>query len=115
MATFPIAKNPTISTFSEETESVVLRTSMEGVTKQALRYSKQYRRLNLMYILTDAELTTFETFFTTTITRGVDSFDWTDPLRSDAVRDATIVNGEVATIQEAPNVNKVSFVLEYLI
>ena len=61
MATFPIAKNPNINGYSEETTTTVLRTEMEGVTKQSLRYSKQYINRSMTYRFTDAELSTFRT------------------------------------------------------
>ena len=111
MATFPLTQSPTLASYSESTQSSIIRSQTEGIIKQAVRYSSNYITYDVTYMLSDTELDTWRTFFTDTISRGATSFDWVEPSTGDTV-DARIINGEWGLSINAPNVNVIKFTLE---
>ena len=71
----------------------VLRTEFEsGDIKQTRRASKQRMAQKIVFIYTNAEYTTWKTWFRDTALMGALKFDFTDP-QNDTLRDYRILNG----------------------
>ena len=80
----------------DPSDSAVRRTQMEdGMVQQTQTASKALVRRPLQYLLvTKADKNAFVDFVETTLHRGADWFDWTDP-HDAQVKLARIVNGKV--------------------
>jgi len=58
----------------------VLRSEMEtGPAKQRARFTAAVRQYVSSIIVTQAQLSTFDTFYETTLGQGADAFTWQDP------------------------------------
>jgi hypothetical protein len=76
---FPSGARLLVSGFVEEYGSVLERTDMEsGAIKRAQVKSLQLVRRTVTYRCTGAVREDFETWYTTEINRGVNSFSWVD-------------------------------------
>lgn len=83
------------SSYKVNRNTAVQRTSMEdGFAKQTKRFSRVLVTRSVKYQMTKAEYATFLTWFNTTVNRGSDWFDWTDP-NTNTVKTARIVNGQL--------------------
>lgn len=81
MASWPGTLPQTIlATATRTRQSGRVRSSMDsGPAKQRQRLTAVTKNYDAQIILTGAQLTTFNTFYETTIGNGTDSFTWTDP------------------------------------
>lgn len=96
MATFPAAPVLLFEGFTQKPPSAVRRTEMDDLfVKQLKRASTVLVKRPVKYLVNSkSDLDAFLTWFNTTINRGADWFDWTDPYDS-AVKSARIVNGDI--------------------
>lgn len=89
MATWPggLLQSPMREGFSQSFEDNLLRTNMDaGVAKQRLRTTSGPKTVRCKVFLNDAtDLSTFTTFFNTTINYGADEFEWTDHVEGGTV------------------------------
>lgn len=68
-------------TLTRKRQSGKVRSDMDtGPAKQRARFSATVRQYDAELILTGAQLTTFATFYDTTIGQGAESFTWIDPV-----------------------------------
>jgi hypothetical protein len=75
-----IPQSPLVSGFSETFPNVVVRTSMDqGPAKVRRRFTAAERPFKCSMILTAAQATSFDTFFTTTMEGGALTFTWVHP------------------------------------
>lgn len=80
---WPLSREILQSGFGQQADDAVLRTRMEaGVDKLRSRYTTPIVKSNVSMLITLAERNTLETFYNTTLQRGVLSFDYTDPIDS---------------------------------
>lgn len=81
MASWPGTLPQTIlATATRTRQSGRVRSTMDsGPAKQRQRFTAVTKNYDAQIILTGAQLTTFNTFYETTIGNGTDSFTWTDP------------------------------------
>ena len=78
MANFPSLPNPLVEGYGGTQDRAFIRTEMEaGSTRQRQRYSAANTQLNATWFFSGTEMTTFKTFFDTTINRGTDGFTCT--------------------------------------
>ena len=81
MASWPGTLPQTVLATAVRTrQSGRVRSSMDsGPAKQRQRFSATTKNYDAEIIVTGAQLTTFNTFYETTLGNGTDSFTWTDP------------------------------------
>lgn len=82
MAVWPasLPQKPLADGFSEQSAPNVVRTENDaGPTNARRRYTVPVKRLSVRFLMTSAQVATFETFHETTLASGVLPFDWTDP------------------------------------
>jgi len=113
MATFPLNDNPTIENYTEAIQSAVIRSTTEGIIKQAVRYAVNYTNFSVVYLISSDELTTWRAWFEDDISRGADSFDWVHPTTGDTV-DARIINGVWSLAVYSADVYELTMELEVL-
>ncbi len=111
MADFPFLQAPQIANYKETTIPTIIRSETEGIVKQAVRYAANYIDYDVTYLLSDSELTTWRTFFTSEISRGAISFNWVNPSTGETV-DARLIGGSWELNILADDVNSVKFTLE---
>jgi len=101
MAAFPSYMILLRDGFSIKRNSAVQRTEMEdGFAKQRKRWSRVLVSRSVSYgTRTKADYESFITWFNSTINRGADWFDWTDPVTA-TVKQARIKGGVIE--DEAP-------------
>lgn len=99
MAAFPSTQKFGWRDMGFDPEAAVERGAMErGIPKQRRISSDVRVELDLtLYFDTSAEITTFETFFFTTINAGQDFFDFTLPLYGGVVQ-ARVVGGKLGPL-----------------
>lgn len=88
MAAWPasLPQSPLLDGFRELREANVLRTSVDvGPAKVRPRYTTDLSVFAMGFVLTDAQLATFDTFYTETIFYGAEAFDWTHPRTGSAI------------------------------
>lgn len=86
MASWPSLPAPLINTFRESTPDNILRTQMDkGVAKVRRRTTANARNIQFTLLLTEAQVSTLETFYITTLTSGADEFTYTHPRTGDSV------------------------------
>lgn len=97
MAAFPAAPVLLYDGFEEQPPPAVRRTEMEDLFgKQLKTASKVLVKRPVQYLIkSKADKDAFVVFFNTTINRGADWFDWTDPYDA-AVKTARIVGGRIS-------------------
>ncbi len=81
MATWPasLPQAPLLRGYSEQGQGNTIRTQMDvGPPKRRRRYTAELVQYQMMVLLTEAQLATFETFYTSTLSHGADAFDWVD-------------------------------------
>lgn len=82
MATWPtsLPQEPKLRGYTETRESNVLRSPTEqGPAKTRKLYTADIPVFSIVLVMTDAQLTTFDTFFESTIDYGATSFTWVHP------------------------------------
>ena len=116
MAAFPSYAKILYSGFAVKRRSAVKRTEFEdGFAKQAKRWSRVLVERTVSYgFSSKADYESFITWFNTTINRGADWFDWTDPVTS-TIKTARIKGGDLE--EEVPESTllthwKIRFTLE---
>ena len=94
MATWPSYARILRDGYAENPESALLRTDMEsGPAKQVMIKSKVLVQRPITVLISSAsDYSSWLTWFQTTIHRGADWFDWTDP-RTASIKSARIVGG----------------------
>lgn len=81
-----LPQSPLVEGYSGEEQSAVLRTEMDaGEAKSRRRFSATPDKLNCSFSLTEAQFTTFKTFFNGSLLRGSLPFDWLHPESGAAV------------------------------
>lgn len=101
--------------FSELPQNVTLETEMDvGPAKIRRRFTKATRKFQCQLFMTSAQVTTFETFWETTLIGGSVTFDWVHP-RTRAAATCRFRNPryQISTTGGG-GTNIVSFVLEVL-
>lgn len=116
MATFPTSPFLLKDGFSVKRRPAVQRSEFEdGFAKQRKRWHRVLVERPVVYgFRSKADYTSFITWFNSTINRGADWFDWTDPV-SNTVKTARIKGGDLESeTPEDPMLEKwaVKFVLE---
>ncbi|MBU1567721.1 MAG: hypothetical protein KJ630_19115 [Proteobacteria bacterium] len=82
MATWPatLPQVPLVNGYSEKPANNSIRSKMDvGPAKSRRRISAGVREHKASYLLTSAQLTTFETFYETTLLSGSEKFTWIHP------------------------------------
>lgn len=81
MATFPASlPNPLINGRKEAPPNLIIRTEMDqGPAKVRKRFTAGVRPLSVSFVLTEAQVSTLDTFFVTTTNGGADAFTMEDP------------------------------------
>lgn len=94
MATWPTYAYLAFDDFAEQPQTVTLRSEMEsGPPKQARILSRaMVTRPATVILKSNADYLAFRTWFRDAINRGVDWFDWIDPVDGQ-MKQARIVNG----------------------
>lgn len=114
-ATFPAYATLLREGYMHDRASAVGRSPMEdGMVKQMKKQSAVLMGRPVTYgFKTKADYLSFITFHTTTINRGNDWFNWTDPVDA-VVKLARIVNGKIKEEPDDPMLTywKVSFNIE---
>lgn len=71
---------------TDQRQDARVRTEMDaGLPKMRRRFTAALRTVTTRLVLTGTQRQTFDTFYITTLSEGVDPFDWEDP-----VTDATV-------------------------
>ena len=89
MSTWPatLPQKPQAQGFSEETPALTVRTEMDaGAAKVRRRFTAGVRNLNMTFELDNAQVATFDTFYTDTIKSGALPFDFPDPRTGNTVK-----------------------------
>lgn len=79
MATWPtsLPQRPLADSYSEAAEPSTIRTAMEiGPAKMRRRYTSEIKLFTMEFLMSTAQVATFETFFVTTLAAGSLTFDW---------------------------------------
>ncbi len=77
--TFP-AINPLMQSYQEMVPDTALRSAMDqGPAKVRQRTTAGVRNITAVYLLTNAQISTLETYYLTTQAGGALSFSWTHP------------------------------------
>lgn len=79
MAAWPssLPQTPLADGFTESRLSTVIRTETDvGPAKVRRRYTAEIRIVSMGLLLTSAQVATLETFYDSTLSGGVDPFDW---------------------------------------
>lgn len=79
---WPVAlpQAPLVSGFGEKPPETTIRTQMDtGAAKVRQRTTAGARPMDTVFLMTTAQVATFETFFNTTLSGGSLSFEWTHP------------------------------------
>jgi len=85
---------PLMDGYEEGQSNHILATQMDaGPAKYRRRYRASIRNFSLSLMLTSAQLTTFDTFFESTLEGGALPFDWVHP-RTQAVKTFRFVAGQ---------------------
>lgn len=116
MASFPAYATLWMDGFSEKTvPPAVLRTEMEtGPPKQIKIRSRAMIHRSVVYaVYSKADYLAFKDWVKTTLNRGTDWFDWTDPVDG-SLKSARIVNGDISGEPKDPMLTwwTISFTLE---
>jgi phage-related protein len=85
MSNFPTLSNPPAFGLSHENEDAVLKSDKEGGYVQTRpRFTRLRKKFSgVVYRnMTDTDQSTLDTFETTTVRGGADSFSWTNPKNS---------------------------------
>lgn len=70
-----------LNSYSESFPNNLLKTEMEtGIAKVRRRMTSMSRPIDGGIVLTKAQVSTFKTFFNTTLSSGAYRFEWTDPI-----------------------------------
>lgn len=68
---------PRRDAFAESGDGVVIRSAVDaGPPILRQRYTKELARASISLTMTDAQVSTFRTFFNTTLSRGSLAFEW---------------------------------------
>jgi len=98
-----LPQSPSIRGFKEELPDLLIRSKMDtGSDKVRRRSTAQIRKLEMTFLMTKAQVATFETFFYTTTNGGADKFTFTHPrtgvssdkFRFDGTPSYSTLNGE---------------------
>lgn len=81
MATWPMTlpQSPLIEGFSDTPQDSVLRSKMDGYTKQRNRYTAALSDVEESYLLTPAQYADFKTFYFSTLGNGAATFTKPNP------------------------------------
>jgi len=86
MANWPSLPAPLINTFKETVPDNILRTNMDrGVDKVRRRTTANARPIQFAMTLTEAQVSTLETFYVTTLGSGALEFTYVHPRTGDSV------------------------------
>ncbi len=100
--------------YSEDFGQNLLRSSMDtGPAKRRRRFTAVPKTLNVMMVMTSAELDIFETFYNTTLGGGALSFTFTHP-RTDVVESVAFVEPVRDVTPEGASTYFLSMKLEVL-
>lgn len=84
---------------AETVQDATIRSEMDvGPAKRRRRYTAAVRRFSVPLILTVAQVATLETFYETTLSGGVDAFDWVHPRTLAAVSLAFVARYQLQPI-----------------
>ena len=79
--TWPLSREILQSGFNQQADDAVIRTKVEaGADKLRSRYTTPIVKSGVSMAITYAERATLETFYNTTLQRGICSFNYTDPI-----------------------------------
>lgn len=74
-----LPQNPQLMGFQESGAGATVRTQMDaGPAKVRRRFTIEVRNISLALVMTTAQVATFDTFWTSTISYGALAFDWVD-------------------------------------
>lgn len=81
-ATWPVSlpQTPLLEGYSNTPQSSVLRSNMDGYTKQRNRFTAVLKDVTEFYLLSPAEFTTFVDFFENTLSNGAKEFIKEEPI-----------------------------------
>ena len=115
MATFPTTlPKPTQSDYQENRQSQLIRSQMDtGPAKIRRRFTANSAEYSVSWEFTGSQLSTFETFFNSTIDGGSVEFTWVQP-RTDASVTARFVDGVYSVSSLGHDLYRVSSKLEVM-
>lgn len=74
-----LPQNPQLIGFQESGQGATVRTQMDaGPAKVRRRFTIEVRNISIALVMTTAQVATFESFWTSTISYGALAFDWSD-------------------------------------
>lgn len=82
MATWPVSlpQKPLQDSYSEELQNNIIVTQMDqGPAKYRKRTTSSVKKFDVIFLMTAEQLSTFETFFDSTISSGALTFDFPNP------------------------------------
>lgn len=81
MTVWPITLPGMLTGITDEGQDTKVRSNVDvGPAIMRQRYTANVRNLDVPITLTTAQRVIFETFYNTTLNKGVLPFDWTDPI-----------------------------------
>lgn len=82
MATWPatLPQAPLADGYQEAPHDATIRTAMDvGPAKLRRRSTVEGADLRMLFVLSSSQVSDLDTFYSSTLSGGVDAFDWTDP------------------------------------
>lgn len=82
MATWPLTlpQSPLLEGYRETPHDSTIRSPMDvGPSKFRRRSTVEGADIATAFVLTSSQVADLDTFYDSTLSRGVDAFDWTDP------------------------------------